>query len=291
MDKIKIVYILGTLNMDGTQKQFLEMVRRLDHTRFSTKVLAFHGHGKLRTELEALQIPFVCVDFSGLQGKFRLESYLQLYRLIREMVRYIRKQRPHIVQSFLFWTNIYGSLAAKIAGTPIFISGRRSMTDLQYMKKSYTFLQNLSNRWTTAILANAQNIKTDCLRYEHHVRAENIHVIYNGIDSACYYVGHRVKALEKSSLPLSFHAPIIGIIGSLSRYKDHETFLKAASSVSKSHPETQFLVIGRDDGFLQQLQGLSRSFGIERSTIFTGERNDIPDILSILDILVVFITG
>ena len=112
MDKIKIVFILGTLDIGGTERQFLEIVRRLNRNCFEPRVLAFVCHGKLRTEIEALRISFTCLGFSGLKGKFHLGSYIQLYKVIRDIIRYLKQERPHIVQSYLFWTNIYGSIAA-----------------------------------------------------------------------------------------------------------------------------------------------------------------------------------
>ena len=58
MDAIKIVFVLTTLDFAGTEKQFLETIRRLDRRRFDLNVLAFFSHGPLRKEIQALQIPF-----------------------------------------------------------------------------------------------------------------------------------------------------------------------------------------------------------------------------------------
>ena len=80
--------------------------------------------------------------------------------------------------------------------------------------------------------------------------------------------------------------PVVGIIGTLSPYKGHQDFLKAAVLALQRYPQTIFLIIGRDEGLFSFLKSLTRELHIQNSVIFTGERNDIPALLSMLDILV-----
>lgn len=274
------------LEIGGTERQFLETVRHLNRDHFVPKVLAFPCFGKLREEIEALDIPFTCLDFLGLTGKFCLSSYLQLYRLFRKMVQYFHREKPHIVQSYLFWANIYGCLAAKIAGVPVIITGRREVPNNASMRLHYRWLQNLSNFWTTAIIANSYRAKQQCLKQDRYVDDQKINVIYNGIDLSkyppCCKMGNKKKI---------FHIPddhyVIGIIARLCRYKGHRDFLKAAALVVQTYPKITFLIIGRDgEGIQAELEILAKELHISDSLVFMGERNDISEILSVLDILV-----
>lgn len=285
MEKIKIVFILGTLHADGAQKQFVELVRRMDRRRFDLRVLAFQGQGGIRADLDALNIPCESLEFVGLKGKFRIESYWQLSRLLVAMTGYLRRERPQIVQSYLFWTNIYGCLAAKITGAPVMVTSRYSMTDTQYLKPLYMRLQNLANRWTTAIIANAQAVKEDCLRYEKCVTPEMIRVIYNGVDLDRYAPKSPDPAI-RAALEIPVNAPLVGVIGTLSPYKNHQNFLRAASIVLQQIPAARFLLIGRDEGLLAPLQALAETLRIRRAVTFAGERKDMPEIIASLDVVV-----
>ncbi len=285
MEKIKIVFILGTLHADGAQKQFVELVRRMDRRCFDLRVLAFQGQGGIRADLDALNIPCESLEFVGLKGKFRLESYRQLYRLLAAMVGYLRRERPQIVQSYLFWTNIYGCLASKIAGASVMVTSRYSMTDTQYLKPFYMRLQNLANRWTTAIIANAQAVKEDCLRYEKCVTPEMIRVIYNGVDLDRYAPKSPDPAI-RAALEIPVNAPLVGVIGTLSPYKNHQNFLRAAAIALQQIPDARFLLIGRDEGLLAPLQALAETLRIRRAVMFAGERTDMPDIIASLDLVV-----
>lgn len=285
MDKIKIVFILGTLDIGGTEKQFIKMIRRLTRNEFELRVLAFSRSGKLRTEIEALHIPFQSLRFSGLQGKFHPGSYVQLYRLICDMVRYLRQEKPHIVQTYLFWPNIYGCIAARFAGVPCIITGRRASMEKRYMTFPFTWLQNLSNLWATAILTNSHHVKQECLQQDKHVTDEKIVVIYNGIEIERYIVNFDTTK-KKKALRVPDDSLMVGIVASLHPRKGHRDFLKAATLVLQIYPRTIFLVVGRDEGVRTSLEALAKELHISDSIIFTGERDDIPELLSIIDIQV-----
>jgi glycosyltransferase involved in cell wall biosynthesis len=197
----------------------------------------------------------------------------------------LRQERPHIVQSYLFWANIYGSLAAKIAEVPIIVTGRRELPDISLVKFHYRWLQNFSNLWTTAIIANSHTVKRLCLEQERYVDEKKVTVIYNGIDLT-RYANHAGNTDKKRAFHIPPHHHVIGIIARLRRYKGHLDFLNAAAQILRSYPNTTFLLVGRDDGLKPELECLAKQLHLSESVIFTGERHDIPDMLSMCDILV-----
>jgi glycosyltransferase involved in cell wall biosynthesis len=285
MGKIKIVFILGTLDIGGTEKQFIETIRRLNRDRFELRVLAFPCQGKVRTEIEALHIPFACLDFSGLKGKFRPESYLRFYRLIRDMVRYFRQEKPHIVQSYLFWANIYGCIAAKIAGVTIIITGRREFMPKRHQRFPNQWLQNLSNLWATVIIANSQTLKQQCKKQEKYITEEKIQVIYNGVDLSRYSLNSPKRSLKKA-LNIPDNSYVVGMVANLRPVKGSQDFLKAGALVLRTFPHTVFLLVGRHEDMTLELITLAADLGIQDALRFTGERDDIPELLSIFDVQV-----
>jgi len=291
MNKIKIVFILGTLDIGGAERQFIETIRWLDRDRFELKVLSFRDHGKLRKEVEKLQIPLTCLHFQDTKGVFHPVSYVRLYKLIRDITRYLKREKPHIVQSYLFWANIHGCIAAKIAGVPIIITGRRATMNPEHMKfRDYTkfsrqWLLNITNRWVTAIVANSQVVKQHCLQREKFVTDEKLRVIYNGIDLN-RYVCKIDSTVKKKELQISEHARVVGMVASLHPRKGYRDLLKAAAIVLKTYPDTVFLVVGRDDGMKPTLVALAEELRIRSSIVFTDERGDIPELLLVFDVQV-----
>jgi glycosyltransferase involved in cell wall biosynthesis len=200
------------------------------------------------------------------------------------MTQYFSREKPHIVQSYLYWANIYGSLAAKIARVPVIMTGRRDTME-ECRRFSRRWLQNFSNLWVTAVVTNSQNVKDHCLHRERFLHSSKIQVIYNGIEVNRYRVDSHLTE-KKTVLQVPADAPVVGIIARLHPRKGHRDFLRAAACVLYTCPQPVFLIVGQDQGIQSELQTLAYELGISRSVIFTGDREDIPEILALLDVLV-----
>ncbi len=288
MSKIKIVFVHWTLNVGGTERQFVEMVQRLNRHIFDPRVLVIRSYGKLRAELEVHHISVLCLNFSASEGRFHYRSYLQLYRLLREMVRYFLHEKPHIVQSYLSWANICATIAGKIARVPIILTGRRAILDEKFLKFPVfpdQWLQNLSNCWATAVVANSYNVRQRCLHRERFLPAEKIRVLYNGVDLDAYRPAGMMGSL-KGLLRIPEHSHIVGMVATIRPRKGHHILLKAAARIVREIPDTVFLLVGRDSGLQTELEDFANDLGIGKAIFFTGERDDVPEILSIIDILV-----
>ncbi len=64
--------------------------------------------------------------------------------------------------------------------------------------------------------------------------------------------------------------PIVLYVGRISEDKGIECLIRAAPSVLKQFPNTEFHIVGEDYGYLNKLKSLVTSLGVERSVIFTG---------------------
>jgi len=81
-----------------------------------------------------------------------------------------------------------------------------------------------------------------------------------------------------------------GIVGMLVDWKGQDVFLRAAARVLARHPNAVPVVVGDDPEFsgarLQQLRELAAQLGIGDRVIFTGHRDDVPQVMAELDVVV-----
>jgi glycosyltransferase involved in cell wall biosynthesis len=78
---------------------------------------------------------------------------------------------------------------------------------------------------------------------------------------------------------------IVGLVGRLVDGKGGALLLHAAVSVLATFPQTKFVFIG--DGPLRaEWEALANRLGIRRSVVFTGTRNDMPEVYASLDVVV-----
>lgn len=284
-EKIKIVFLINTLGFGGTERQLLETLRGLDKERFAPYVLSIPADGRLREAIERERIPGAYLGMSLSSGRFHPRSYLMLCRVFHEITGILRKERPHILQTYLFWTNIYGAIVGKIANVPVILTGRRETFDPRYKRFPNQWLQNMTNRTVTAVIANSHAVKAECLQHERHLDASRIEVIHNGVDIERFRGGAASIRL-KQELDLPDDAMIVGIVGRLHPRKGHRIFLEAAAHILRVHPRARFLIIGRDQGMQADLMRQAEQTAIRHAVRFLGEQRDIPDLLALLDVQV-----
>jgi len=116
-------------------------------------------------------------------------------------------------------------------------------------------------------------------------------IIYDGIE-VCPQDRHagRQRLLAQLSLPPD--ARLVGMIGRLVPQKDHATLIRAAARVVAVDPTVRFLVVGdyTDTGAAREnfrtLAQLVEKLRMTAHVIFTGFRDDIPQLLAGLDVSV-----
>ncbi len=114
---------------------------------------------------------------------------------------------------------------------------------------------------------------------------DRITVVYDGIDTGHFQCRDEAKDLY-DELGLDPSKPIIGNVAALAPHKDQQNLLQAAKMVLEQVPEAQFLIVGVGE-LDRELKQLANELGILDKIKFTGFREDVPQILTILDIFAV----
>lgn len=78
---------------------------------------------------------------------------------------------------------------------------------------------------------------------------------------------------------------VIGNIGRLSRQKGMEYFIKAIPKIIKKHSAVKFIIAG-DGEERKKLEDLAKYLSIENDLFFLGYRNDVQNLMSQLDLIV-----
>jgi glycosyltransferase involved in cell wall biosynthesis len=113
---------------------------------------------------------------------------------------------------------------------------------------------------------------------------------YNGVDcnkfNPANYNGNRVRDefnIGKGNI-------LVGMVGRFSVGKGHEEFIQAAKKLNESHSNLNFIITGEasrgEDSYEIQIKMLANDMGLQ-NIIFTGFRDDIPEIIAAMDIFVI----
>jgi glycosyltransferase involved in cell wall biosynthesis len=254
----------------GTERQFVNIVKRLDPGRFDVHLACFKRWGEFLEEVEATGCPLTDYSINKLAG----------YRTIKEQLRfasYLRRHKIQVMHTYGFYPNVFGIPAAKMAGVPVTIAAIRDTGEC--LSPLRVRLQKMVCGLADCILVNAAAVRDWLVAQGYD--AKKIQVIHNGIVVKKAAGPSRIR--EEFGLPED--AILVGNICRLQPLKGLNYFVEAAAQVAARYGRARFLVVG--DGVEREpVSALSKELGVADKVIFTGFRTDTPEILSELSISV-----
>ncbi len=266
--------IISELPIGGVERRLLALLPRLK-AAYDVQVCCIRERGVMADDFERAGIPVVLKFF---KGRLHPES---LYRL----ARYMREQKIDIVHTHMYRPNISGVVAAKLAGVPVIISNVHSVGHWGTTRQMV--MDSMLGRWRNRVVTISEAVKSDYVK-KTGADPNKCVVIYNGIDLEAFTRPVQNPRL-KGELGIGADDKVVGIVARLVDAKDHATFFRAAKIVQQNIPRVKFLVVGEEDaqpGVLAQLEAQVAELGLTAQVIFTGIRQDIPDLLSVMDVSV-----
>ncbi|MDI6782120.1 MAG: glycosyltransferase [bacterium] len=267
---LKILHVNTSMDWRGGEQQVFYLSAGLQKKGYS-QFIACQPDSLLlkRCHEYALTIPV------RMRGEWDIAAAWKLARLIdTKGIQLVHLHSAH--------AHALGLMAANISGSkPAVVVSRR--VDFHLRKNPISWLKYRMG--VNRIIAVSNAVKQ--VLVSDGICQERIDVVYDGIDVEWFSRDMAGDYLYQE-LGLNPCYPIVGIIAALAPHKDHKTFLQACSHIKRNNHQVflQFLIVG--DGELRwKLQQIVKRLNMQDNVIFTGFRNDIPQILSILDVFVV----
>ena len=280
----KILYVIGSMNLGGAESHLVQILSRMDRSRWEPIVYCLTEAGMLAPKLKDLNITVVVSAVP--QPKEEQWRTMRFVRIIMKAVRlakFMRQLRPSIAHFFLPAAYIMGAPAAIVARAPIRVMSRRSLNVYQSRKWLSRTLERNLHRFMHAVLGNSRRVVCE-LELQEGVPRSRLGLIYNDIDSRVFgSMSERQSARE--SLELKSSTFVMTIVANLIPYKGHRDLIEALALASTRLPnDWRLLVVGRDDGIGVDLRSQAAKAGIAQNINFLGLRKDISALLAASDV-------
>ena len=211
-------------------------------------------------------------------------SYREAAVIFYKLLKIIKYKKVDIVHTWMFHSNFLGQLAAFILKVRVRIISRQYKDFLYLCKgKSEQVVDLISERLCSHIVACSEGVKEHLMEVE-RVQPGRISVIYNSVDLAKMIADCDAVEQLKAQFSLN-NCVVVGTIARLYPTKGHRYLLKAINIIKAAHPNLKLLLVG-DGPLKSELMRLSREYSIEKNVLFFGHRTDIPELLSLIDIVV-----
>ncbi|OGS45983.1 MAG: hypothetical protein A2539_06625 [Elusimicrobia bacterium RIFOXYD2_FULL_34_15] len=262
MKQLKILHIDFEKTWRGGQQQLFWLVEGLSKKGHNNYVVC-------RTDSELhKKLQDNSYDFFSLKMLFELDPFA-----IFRTKKIIEEVKPDIIHLHSAHAHTIGVIASKLS---------RHKSKL-ILSRRVEF--GINNRWkyenVDKIVAISKRVKE--ILVKSGISENKISVVYSGVDLK------RFEKISNEYLNAEFNIKkeqiVIGTVGSLDRCKNHKNFIQAASIIKNSIPNSIFFIVG--EGVLKkELIAYTEKLGLSDSIVFTGFRNDIPQILSIFSIFI-----
>jgi glycosyltransferase involved in cell wall biosynthesis len=270
---VRLALCITELEIGGAERCLAELALRLAPDRFTVAVYSLgprpaNDERSLVPKLEAAGIEVHCL---GGRGTFDAPA------VAWKLARLLKRQRPEIVQTFLFHANLIGRFAAKWAGAPYVVAGLRVA---EWQKCWRLALDRWTSRLVDRYVAVSQSVAAFSQR-EAGLPAERIAVIPNGIDTRAIDSAPPANLAELGIRP---GRRALTYIGRLDPQKGLDELIAHSQAWLARLPEHDLLLVGEGPQ-RAELEALTRGLGVADRIWFAGWQSDVPAILRASELL------
>ena len=277
---MRLFIFIPSFGLGGAQTVLIDFLRQIDRQKCAVTVCTLVQRDKF-FEAAAGQAGFAPVYLDCAPG------YPPYWTIIWALTRRLLRERPDAAIGWLPWATAFTVLAGSIAGVPRVLQSlhsesppRRSLPIPIWQRP----LEMITARMADRVIACSDASRADYMAWA-RIPPRKIVTVRNGIDPARLRrpTDTELRAV-RAGLNLTGR-PLVGIVGRLSREKDHRMFLEAMRLVREAVPSVAALVIGTGHE-RRRLEKESERLGLAGVVTFLGARTDVEALMASLDVLV-----
>lgn len=269
----KVFLLIGQLGLGGAEKQLVLLASGLRERGVETTVLVMFEGGPREEALRAAGVPVVRLGFCRRVDGWRILSGNVV--AFSRLVRFLRRERPDVLHAFLFHGYVAAAPAARLAGVPAIVAGRRNIGDFSRCRRVARALERVAFRASDLLIANADAVaRVACDRDD--VDPHKITVVRNGLPASAF-----VPAPPDETLVTAL--PLILCIANFHWYKGQRYLLQAVAALGARGLPCTLVLVG-DGRERAELERLAARLGVDAR--FLGARTDVECLLARADVVV-----
>ncbi|NLM32634.1 MAG: glycosyltransferase [Acholeplasmataceae bacterium] len=268
MEKIRIAFVISSLEIGGAERVFLNLVQALDDKKYIKKVFILKKNYNTPFDLELQKSG---IDYVYINKKTRLFFDLFAHRrLFKELCQF----SPHIIHSHLKVTNYLIKYKLYNKKTKWIHTHHTDVSSEIYLFRKL-IMKYLYAKHLILPICVSKAVKESFLE-TFKLTNIDIKVIYNGINIDEFYYSR--KEMNNDRL-------IITHVGRFAKVKNHRYLIKEFAKFFRTHQMTHLNLIGEGKE-REKIQKLVNSYGLQNVVTFYNSNVDVFQILKKSDIFV-----
>jgi glycosyltransferase involved in cell wall biosynthesis len=277
---MKLLILNSSPYISGAEKSMIELISSIDKNKYNVYVIIPKNaqySSVLPKDIKLIKMTLIWFE-KNYNLIYLFRSFFVFFYVSFRLIQLVKKEKISVV-----YANTSKSIFYYII-LHYFIPECKLICHIRDNIKSKLFLKIIL-KYSKIIICVSNHISNQIPKEK---QPETIYAglqINNLIFEKNYIVDFNSKfKINKKSI-------IIAQIAQITKWKNHEDFIKAAKIITKSHNNVYFLIIGdnlskKDIKYKQELKDLVKQLNLEARIIFLGHRNDVNVLISHIDILI-----
>lgn len=281
---MRITHVITGLGQGGAEAALFRLCEACPEDTHS--VISLRGADVFSERLKQLGVEVNHLDIEDWRGG--LKAFPVLMRLLS-------RSRPDAVQTWMYHADLYGGLAARLAGIRNVCWGlRHGVVD-----DGITKVGTLRVIKLCALLSHVlPRVVISCsgVGAANHLAlgyaARRMAVVPNGLDLQAFRPRERPTSWAELGCHIDSALPVLGMVARYDPYKDHQNLIESLGLLRNAGRRFHCLLAGQGIAASNsELVGMLSDQGLTQAVSLLGRREDVPEVMNALDLCILSSRG
>ncbi len=267
-----------------------QVLNRMDSGGIEAVVMNYYRH----IDREKIQFDFYFAEDSAFPQREELEklgagiylipAYSRLIAYHRALYKRFKEKGYRIVHAHLSTMSVFPLFAAWRAGVPVRICHNHSTA--HWGEGAKTLLKYILRPFNKIFATEYFACGETAGRWMYGDRCfgkGRVTVMPNAIDIERFAYDPEARRRLRGELGIPEDAFVVGHVGRFMYQKNHRFLIDIFAELQKEKPGARLLLVGEGE-LLEEIKSKVEALGIKKSVIFTGARNDVNKLYSVMDV-------
>ncbi len=264
-----MLQLVNGFAIGGGEMKVLELVQRLDKSRYNITVCSVGQGGPLEAEfrktVERVEIYDKKISFD--------------FSLVTKVARLMKEQEIEILQTTLFYADIIGAYAAYLVKVPVVVSWEPVTGPFAFR---HYWSYKVAIQKIDRVVAVSEDIRQRVIR-ERKLPPEKVMTIHYGVDLEKF--APEDQELTRTDIRVSNDHLVLGTVARFDHSKGHKYLIDAAPEIVRQFPNVRFVLVG-DGPLRQEIEQQIEQLELSDYFVLLGFRRDVKQLLGLFDLFI-----